>query len=404
MEKKKKVLLVTQYFYPESFKSNDIAFELVKRGYEVDALVSIPNYPEGKFYKGYGIFRKRIEIINGVNVYRAFQVPRGKGGLRLPLTYFSFVVSASLWVLFKFAWKKYDCIICHETSPIFQAYPGLLLKKIRKVPFYMWVLDIWPDAMRSGGGIKNEKVINFVDKRVKRIYKHCDKILISSRRFTESILPKGNFADKIVYFPNWSEDMLAMRQDYEIPSLPEGFKIMIAGNLGKSQNLDAVAEAMLSLKDTPEVKWLFVGDGSRKQWLDDFIKENELGHNAFTYGRYPFAAMPAFYKAADAMLVTLRGGFPHLEMVVPARLQSYMSAGKPVLAMIGSGGADIIKEADCGYAVPAGDAPKLVKIIKEMVLTDKISFEKKGENGRKYFEQNYQIKDCIDNLEKLISE
>lgn len=398
-----RILLVTQYFYPEVFKSNDMAFELVKRGHQVDALVGIPNYPEGKYFKGYGLFKKRHEAVNGVNVYRVFQTPRGKGGWRLPINYFSYVASGCLWILLKFVWKKYDCIICHETSPIFQAYPGILLKKLRKIPFYMWVLDIWPDAMRSGGGIKNEKIIEWAERRVKGIYKNCDKILISSKRFTESILPKGDFAKKIVYFPNWSEDMLVMNQDYNIPHLPDGFKIMVAGNLGKSQNLDAVAEAMLTLKDTPEVKWLFVGDGSRKQWLDDFIKSNGLQNVAFTYGRYPFVAMPAFYKVADAMLVTLRGGFPHLGMVVPARLQSYMSAGKPVLAMIGPGGADIINDSDCGYAVPAGDAKGLVKIIKEKVLIDKTDFEKKGNNGRKYYEKNYQLKDCINHLEDIIN-
>lgn len=397
-----RILLVTQYFYPENFKSNDIAFELVKRGHHVDALVGIPNYPEGKYFKGYGLFKKRHEMVNGVSIYRAFQTPRGKGGWRLPINYLSYVITASLWVLFKFAWKKYDCVICHETSPIFQAYPGILLKKMRKVPFYMWVLDIWPDAMRSGGGMKNEKIIGWADRRVKGIYKNCDKILISSRRFTESILPKGDFADKIVYFPNWSEDMLAIKQDYEIPTMPDGFKIMIAGNLGKSQNLDAVAEAMLAMKDTKEVKWLFVGDGSRKQWLDDFISEHGLQETAFTYGRYPFAAMPAFYKAADAMLVTLKGGFPHLGMVVPARLQSYMSAGKPVLAMIGPGGADIIKEADCGLSVPAGDANGLVRVIKEQVLPDREVFKKKGQNGRAYFEKNYRMEDCIDHLCEII--
>ena len=374
-----RILLVTQYFYPENFKSNDIAFELVKRGHQVDALVGIPNYPEGEYFKGYGIFKKRHEVVNGVNVYRVFQTPRGKGGWRLPINYFSFVISGCLRVLFQFAWKKkYDCIICHETSPIFQAYPGLLLSRLRKSPFYMWVLDIWPDAMRSGGGINNEFIIRWVDKRVKSIYNRCTKILISSKRFTESILPKGDFEDKIVYFPNWSEDILDMPSDYQIPDLPEGFKIMIAGNLGKSQNLDAVAEAMIKLKEIPDLKWIFVGDGSRKEWLDQFIKDNGLQECAYTLGRFPFAAMPAFYKQADAMLVTLRAAFPHLGMVVPARLQSYMSASRPVLAMIGPGGQDIIKESDCGYVVGAGEVDAFVKVIKEKVLTDRKGFEAKG--------------------------
>lgn len=398
-----RVLIVTQYFYPENFKSNDIAFELVKRGYEVDALVGIPNYPEGKYYKGYGLFKKRHEVINGVNVYRTFQTPRGKGGWRLPVNYFSYVISGCIDVLFYFVWKHYDCVICHETSPIFQAYPGLWVSRLKKIPFYMWVLDIWPDAMRSGGGINNEKLLKWADNRVKNIYKSCDKILISSKRFTESILPKGDFADKIVYFPNWSEDLLSMRTDSKLPELPDGFKIMIAGNLGKSQNLEAVAEAMIKLRDVPELKWIFVGDGSRKEWLENFIVDNGLKDNAFTLGRYPFEAMPGFYSKADAMLVTLRAEYPHLGMVVPARLQSYMSASRPVLAMIGPGGQDIIKASDCGYAVDAGDVTSFVQVIKEKVLTDREGFEKKGLNGRRYYEKNFKKEDCINHLEEIIN-
>lgn len=398
-----RILLVTQYFYPEVFKSNDLAFELAKRGHHVDALVGIPNYPEGKYFKGYGIFKKRHEVINGVNIYRVFQTPRGKGGWRLPVNYFSFVIFGCLRVLFQFAWKKrYDCIIGHEPSPIFQAYPALLLRKLRKTPFYYWIMDLWPDAMKSGGGVKNEKILNTVDKMVKNIYKQTDKILITSKRFREPIAAKGNFANKIIYFPNWSDDILQMDDSYEIPQLPEGFKIMIAGNLGKSQNLEAVTEVMLGLKDVPEVKWVFVGGGSRKEWLEEFIKENGLEDSAVCLGQYPFKAMPAFYKQADAMLVTLRAGFPHLEAVVPARLQSYMSAGRPVLAMIGCGGADIIEESQCGYAVPAGDPKALISVIKEKVLTDKEGFNKMGDNGRDYYNKHFRMDKCIDNLEKII--
>ena len=398
-----RILLITQYFYPEVFKSNDLAFELVKRGHQVDALVGIPNYPEGKYFKGYGIFKKRHEVVNGVNVYRVFQTPRGRGGWRLPVNYFSYVISGCLWVLFKFAWKKkYDCIIGHEPSPIFQAYPALLLRKLLKTPFYYWIMDLWPDAMKSGGGVKNEKVLHFVDKLVKGIYKRTDKILITSKRFREPIAAKGDFADKIIYFPNWSDDILQMDDSYVIPQLAEGFKIMIAGNLGKSQNLEAVTEVMLGLKDVPEVKWVFVGGGSRKEWLESFIKENGLEDRAVCLGQYPFKAMPAFYKQADAMLVTLRAGFPHLEAVVPARLQSYMSAGRPILAMIGCGGADIIEESKCGYAVPAGDSKALISVIKKIVLTDKENFRKMGENGRDYYNKYFRMDKCIDNLEEII--
>ncbi|MBR5105107.1 MAG: glycosyltransferase family 4 protein [Alistipes sp.] len=402
----KRVLLVTQYFHPEGFKSNDIAFELVKRGYKVDALVSIPNYPKGKYFDGYGLFKRRKEIVNGVNVYRAFQIPRGKGGLRLMLTYISYVISSVMWVLFFFAWrKKYDAIIVHQTSPIFQAIPAILLKKLRKTPVYTWVLDIWPDAMKSGGGIKNKKLLKAVDKVVVWVYKNSDKILISSKRFVESIYPKGNFEEKIVYFPNWSDDVLQM-PDVEdkatLPKLPEGFKIMIAGNLGTAQSLDCVAEAMLHLKDVPEVKWVFVGDGSRKEWLEEFIKDNDLQQSAVCVGRFPASYMPYFYKQASAMLVTLRSGFPHLGMVVPARVQSYMSAGRPILGLAGSGVADLLAEANCGYSVPAGDAKALAELIRNQVLTDKVSFEAKGRNGREFYLAHFTKEHCIDNLCNII--
>lgn len=398
-----RVLLITQYFYPENFKSNDIAFELVKKGYSVDALVGIPNYPIGKYFAGYGIFKKRKEVVNGVNVYRSFQSPRATGKVQLFLNYFTYVISACFNVLVFFSFRHYDCIIVHEPSPIFQAIPAILLKKLKRIPIYLWVLDIWPDAMKSGGGVQNSRLINLIDKVVVWTYKNCDKILISSKRFEESILQKGDFADKLIYFPNWSEDLLLDASEYPIPQLPDGFLIMIAGNLGKSQNLDAVAEAMLALKHNDRVKWIFVGDGSRKQWLDDFIQANNLTDSAFTLGRFPGEAMASFYKMANAMLVTLRGGFPHLGMVVPARLQSYMAAGRPVLAMIGNGGADIINEADCGYAVPAGDHKALVDIIESKVLSQKENFENKGRNGRLYFEKEFTKEKCINHLSDIIA-
>lgn len=396
-----RVLFVTQYFFPENFKSNDIAFEMVKRGHKVDALVGIPNYPEGKYYKGYGIFRKRHEVVNGVNVYRAFQTPRGRGGWRLPFNYFSYVIFACLRVLFKFAWRKYDCVIVHEPSPIFQAIPAVLYKRLKKVPLYIWVLDMWPEAIVSSGGVKNKKIYSVVLKIVQHIYNHCDRILVSSKRFTEMVLEKGDYANKIEYFPNWSEDIFAMDDDYEIPKLPDGFKIMVAGNLGKVQNLDAVGEAMLRLRDT-EVKWLFVGEGTKKPWLDDFIDQHNLHDVAITYGKYPFKAMPAFYKKTDALLVTLESGYKQLEAVVPARVQSYMSAGVPILAMIGQGSRELIEEADCGYSAPASDYEAFAKLIREQVLPNKESFHEKGKNGREYFLKYFTKQKCMDDLEVII--
>lgn len=401
-----RLLIVTQYIYPENFKSNELAFELAKRGHHVDVLTGIPNYPEGVYFKGYGLFKKRIERKDGVSFYRCIQTPRGRkaSGIGLSLNYVSFVFFATLWVLFFFAWKKrYDVIITHEPSPITQLIPAIILGKIRKVHVYSWIMDIWPDAMKNSVSEKMySRMAPILTKVTEWTYKNSHKILITSKGFEELICRNNDYHEKIVYYPNWSVDMSLMTSDFQTPEMPDGFRVMLAGNLGESQNLDAVGECMKLLKDCKELKWVFVGDGSWKKWLDDFIIENELSNCAVTLGRFPGDTMPAFFKKADAMLVTLRGGFIDLDVTVPARVQSYMSAGKPILAMIGSGGSDLIKEADCGYAAAPSDYEALADIIRNDVLTNKDGFRQKGKNGRKYYEENFMLDDCITNMENIL--
>ena len=409
MEKeRKRILVVTQYIYPENFKSNELAFELAKRGHHIDVLTGIPNYPEGIYYKGYGLLKKRVEHKDGVTFYRCIQTPRGRkaSGLGLACNYMSFVFFATLWVFFFFAWKKrYDAIITHEPSPITQLIPAIILGKIRKVPVYSWIMDIWPDAMKNSVSEKlYERIAPILTGITEWTYKNSHKILITSKGFEELICRDNDYHDKIVYYPNWSIDLKEVPANYSIPVLPEGFKIMLAGNLGEAQNLDAIGEAMLRMRDIKEVKWIFVGDGSWKKWLDDFISENNLQDTAFTLGRFPGEAMATFYKYANAMLITLRGGFIDLDMTVPARMQSYMSAGRPVLGMIGPGAQQLISEADCGYAVNAGDYDALVNVICNKVITNKEEFEQKGQNGREYFEQHFMLDNCITHIEEILSE
>lgn len=112
----KRILVVTQYIYPENFKSNELVFEMSKRGYHVDVLTGIPNYPEGVYFDGYGLFKKRIEKKAGVNFYRCWQSPRGRNasGIGLSLNYITFVISATFWVFFYFFMEKE--IRCHYCS------------------------------------------------------------------------------------------------------------------------------------------------------------------------------------------------------------------------------------------------------------------------------------------------
>jgi len=400
-----KILIVTQYFYPENFKSNDMAFELQKKGHDVTVLTGIPNYPEGNIYDGYGFFKNRKQIIDGVEIIRTLLLPRGKGGgIRLFLNYFSWAFFASLKARSISSHKKFDAVIVHEPSPITQFYPALVIKKAQKTPVYFWVMDLWPESLEIAGGIKNKFVLNFFMKMVQRFYKESEKILITSKGFRKSILEKGDFDHKIEYFPNWAEDTISSGNlNYPIPVLPDGFKIMFAGNIGEAQDLESIMDAALKLRENKEIKFILVGDGRKMPFVQEFIKNNNLEETVYTVGRFPVEAMASFFNAADILLVSLKDD-PIFNLTVPAKVQAYMSSGKPIMAMLNGEGSENIKEAECGFAVPAGDSEKLAQAIQTASQKHKEELKKMGMNGKKFYEKHYRMEECISNLERIISE
>lgn len=397
-----KILIVTNHFYPESFRVNDVAFDLAEKGNEVTVITCIPNYPHGHFFKGYGLFSRRKETVNGATVFRVPVIPRGNGrGFRLFLNYLSFLVTASGFAFFLAFKKRFDCVFVHETSPVTVGLPGVIVKRIQKIPLYFWVLDLWPESLSAAGGINNKYVLAVFERIVRFLYNWSDKILISSRGFETSILEKGDYQAKLIYFPNWGEEIFSQSVDVELPPLPDGFKIMFAGNIGEAQDFDSIMQAALELKDCIKLKWIFVGDGRKKEWVETFISAHGLEDTVFTLGRYPIEWMPAFFQQADAMLVTLKDEFV-FNLTVPAKLQAYMAASKPVLAMLNGEGADIIREADCGYVVNSGDFYSLTEIIKNEVLRDEVFFRTKGFNGNTYFNRLFRKEKCMAHLHEIL--
>ena len=398
-----KVLLVTQYFYPENFKSNDIAIELTKKGHEVTVLTGLPNYPEGKIYNNYGFFKNTRENFQGVDIIRTWLVPRGKGGgIRLFLNYFSWAFFASIRALTLSFQQKFDVVLVHEPSPITQGFPAIVVSKIQKIPLHFWVLDLWPESLTSAGGVNNKMVLSLFEKMVKYIYNNSNKILISSKGFKESILAKGNYAHKLVYFPNWAEDsILNGNADYPIPELPKGFKIIFAGNIGRAQEVMSIVKAALILKDQLDIHFIFLGDGRSKPQLEQYVDENNLNQTVHFLGRFPLEAMKTFFTKADVLLVSLKDELI-FNLTVPAKLQAYMCTKTPILGMLNGEGAAIINEANCGFSANAGDSEGLAK---EIIKLYEMSNEERnvlGLNGFEYFEKNFTMNKCIDSLELIL--
>lgn len=397
-----RLLIVTQFFYPENFKSNDVAFELAKKGYKVSVLTGLPNYPKGKVYKGYGLFRKRIEKVDGVTIYRSLVVPRGKGsGLMLALNYFSWAFFASFWALFLAFRHRYDAILVHETSPITQGFPALIVRRIQKIPMYFWVLDLWPESLQSAGGVNNKFVLGFFARIAKLMYSRSKKILVTSKGFYDSIVSKGPYAQKIVYFPNWDVSLCYDGADYPIPPLPQGFLVMYAGNIGEAQDFDNILQAALLLKEHPAIKFVFVGDGRKRPWVESFIREHGLEEKVFLLGQHPRDAMPSFFRRADVMLLALKDELI-FGLTVPAKLQSYMAAAKPVVAMINGEARNLISESMCGYSCGAGDYRSLCSLVSKMSELSKDELSAMGNNGYRYFMEHFEREHCISNFCQII--
>ena len=399
----KNILIISPHFHPANFKCNDVAFELARQGHKVTVLSDIPNYPKGEFYEGYGYFKRRREVVDGVEIIRTGVIPRGKGGgVMLALNYLSFAFTACIRAFFMALSNKYDTILVHQTSPVTVGIPAVIIKKMQKrARLLFWVLDLWPESLQAAGGINNKYILGAFESVAKMCYRNADKILISSRGFSKSICDKGDFAEKLVYFPNWAEAALTAVQDYRLPHMPEGFKVMFAGNIGEAQDFDNTLAAAKLLSDRKDIHFILVGDGRKRPWVEEYIKDNALEDTVHWVGRHPLESMGKFFEQADVLYFALKDSLI-FNLTCPAKVQAYMSAGKPVLAMLNGEGADIVKDVGCGFAVPASDSEALAKTILEMSAMPKDELQKMGQAGEEYCSKHFAFRSNMDILNELL--
>ena len=322
----------------------------------------------------------------------------------LILNYLSYLVVGWVWMLFHAMFHRYDRVFVQQLSPVMMSAPGVLYKRIRKVPLYTWVLDLWPESLTAAGGINNKYVLGFFKRFVKREYRYSDKILISSRSFEKSILEYGDYKEKIVYYPQWSDasEVADQAGNDSLPVLPEGFKLMFAGAVGEAHGFECTMEAARLTKAHKEIKWVIVGDGRRLDWVRGFVKDSGLEETVLTLGRFPAETMPWFFSKADVMLVTLSDD-PLFRLYAPAKISSYMAAGKPIVAVLNGEGAEVIRDAECGWTLPAGDAKGFARLAIELSQMDKSELEKLGANAKKYYDAHFVKEKCLKVIDRIMS-
>lgn len=401
---KKHILVISQYFYPEQFRINDICSEWFKRGYRVTVVTGIPNYPKGKFYQGYGYLMKRREILNGIEIVRIPIVPRGKNSLMLMLNYLSFVISGYLWQ--NFTKIKADLVFIFEVSPMTQALPGVWYAKKRNIPCHLYVQDLWPENVVSITGLTNKRVIGAIGKMVDYIYMNCSKIFTTSESFVQSIHNRDVPLDKIHYWPQFAEDFYTPLKKFNESYIPidSTFNVIFAGNIGNAQGLDILPKAAEIIRNNYQCKVRFniVGDGRYRNELVNIVNQKGLSELFnFVPSQEP-TRIPELIAASDAAFLSLTDS-PLFSMTIPAKLQTYMACGIPIIAAASGETEKILRNSNSGLCGKSGSAEELALNLDILTKMSKTELKQLGFNARKYYEVHFSKKTLMDEMDRHLS-
>lgn len=392
-----KILIVSQYFYPENFRINNLALELKKRGHEITVLTGLPNYPKGEYFEGYDDTKNCDEVWNDIPVYRCKLRPRKTGSVNLIRNYVSFVIEANK-KLKELQNKDFDLIYVFEVSPITVALPAIKLKKKKNIPVIINIQDLWPENIVAVTGMTNPIIIGLVNRMVNYIYRHCDLILTASPSFVSKIKERINDKDKVRYWPQYST---VNKTDEEVSIYDkEYFNIVFTGNIGEAQGIDLAIEAAKILKDK-KICWHFVGEGRSKEKLEKQVNEYGINDRVKFHGFHPEKEIPKYLKDADAALLILKPN-PVFEMTIPAKLQTYLACGVPLLGCVSGEGKRIIEESKAGIVSEDISVDGLVKVCNQFIELPIDLLNEYKERSYCYGKSNFNKNKLISDLEKYM--
>lgn len=392
-----KILFFCQYFWPESFIINNLANSLSHNNV-VEVITGKPNYPKGKVFDGYSVWGLQLEQYNKLLVNRIPIVPRGNSKLGLAFNYVSFVVSGILFAPWLMRNKKLDVIFVFAPSPLLQAIPALFLAKIKKVPVVVWVQDLWPESLSATGYIENTTVHKMVEYVVKFIYSHTDLILVQSKAFVQPVkVLCGN--TPVAYYPNSVDDSffnVCATPSSLLKDFANKFTVVFAGNIGAAQGVDVIIKAADILKNYTEIKFIVIGEGSKRDWMIQECLQRGLS-NVHLLGHHPVELMPSTLQQASVLLVTLVNQ-PIFSYTIPSKVQAYLAAGRPILTCLNGEGARIVQEANAGIAVEAENVNLLADAILKMYKMPAAELTVMGLQGRDYCRQHFAHSKLVNEL------
>lgn len=400
-----RVLFISQYFHPEPFSNTDLAKALLRRGHIVDVICCVPNYPEGVFYPGYSNNICRKENLDGVTINRAWTFPRGRKSTSLLLNFLTFPVTATYSFL-KLRNIRHDVSFTSMPSPIFQALVAVAAAVTRGVPSVYWVQDIWPDSLINTLGIRSRVIRKILLMFCGWLYRRADIVMVQSEAFRPKLEAMGVPRERIMFLPNSSPESFqsttADAPDITVNLPPADLRLMFAGNIGESQNIDVFIQAARLFPDDLNVQWVIVGDGRDLGRIKEAVDANGLNDRFVFTGRQPMASMPHYYAHADAMLLSLKDT-EIFRLTVPFKLQSYLAVGKPVIGSIGGEARRIIEEAKAGFCAEPDDAAALADAVIAFARLSATDRDRMAVSASAYYEKWYASDKVHDMLENALT-
>lgn len=389
-----KISVFSYVFYPETFLLNELVKEL-SHEHEVTVYTGLPNYPLGEFFEGYSLKGPYRETQLGAKVIRYPHAPRKTGKLKLVINYLTFTLSSIVNI---FRLQKSDVAFVFASSPVLTIIPAIFHKWRSGCKVVVWLQDIWPEAVVAvGGASKNSVSYKIISKLVRWMYSNVDVMLVQSNKFDYNLNQHG-FQGERIWVPNWAPEFEDSQVKMPLPK-KNHFRVTFAGNIGRVQGLNTLIEAAIELKNEP-IEFLIVGDGSEKSVLE---KQAVGLDNVVFLGRRPLSEMPSLFEQSDALFVGLKDD-ELLNMVVPSKLQAYLTAKKPVVAMLSGAGAELCQEMKSGPVVGPGDSKALSQALIQLSNTSETERREMGERAYKTYLKHFQKKEVVKKITNILQE
>lgn len=377
-------------------------------GHDVSVLTALPNYPDGDIYSGYRRGKKRDEVVNGVRIHRVPIVARGKdlcglNKIRRIANYISFPFSS--WVSRACVRDSYDVVLCVQYSPIFMAIPALRIARRQSIPCVIWCYDLWPEDMLTGGFGRSGLPYKVIHNISRKIYGAADVVATTSPGFGRYYSDQLRLENlNTVWLPQYAENIFESTGGDKEMREKSRIVVSFAGNIGGNQSVETIIRAAAQLREEDGVEIRIAGSGSRLEYCENLAKDLKATFVTFV-GRLPLGDMPRFYEDSDAMLLTLApssNGSLVSELTIPRKFQSYLAAGKPILASVDGIVSRLIEENHCGISCSAGDPNGLAEVIKKFSSATVKTREMMANNARSLYYQRFSQQICLSNLESVL--